>query len=420
MKHQKRKQQKGSTLSVLVLIIAVLLILGGIFLYENSKQSSVTAPSVVATSTAETSTASTTVGVVGMVEYTDTAFGFSFWYPNTWQVKELTGSDNSTIKGGTVVKTLGIGDTDSEILIQEVHSSTLTITDTGGAGPFGPVTYSFNTADHLWMTTSVPAAGTTTPADISVNTMGGLHMFPGTSRFDSNIIPLSADDFLVIKDIGGFDATDLAKTVVAVDPSVAVPLDTASQNQTIQAEANAYGAQVSADWKTYYSSQYGFSFMYPSNWTLTEKTNKQTGLAEVDISSNLDSDIPGVPAEEIDFSTVYKSYFSPPIGTKYGNITYDDTKMALVDQGSTPVRCLPVSSLLQIPNAMASFTYSGSLMSDPAYMDYAILTKNGPIILVSDYIEGTTDTALRTNIADSFTLLNGNSAVVPACAATST
>ena len=404
----------GYLVAIIIAIVVIALIIIGVYSYEAGKQASVNQSGSTATTTDQTATSSSALGVQGMSQYTDTAFGFSFWYPSSWHVNVSTSSNNSNIQGGSVIKNLTIGDVSPEILIQEVASPSFTITDTGGAGPIGPVTYSFVQATHTWMIVNSQSGTTSLPADISINTMGGLHMFAGTSRFDSIIIPLSAENFVVIKDNGGFNAALLAKTVVALDTSAATPVSISEQNHDIQSESNAYAVQTSADWKTYYSGQFGFSFMYPSTWKVTEKSNK-AGLAEVALTSNLDSDIVGVPAEEVDFSTVYQSYFNPPIGTKYGTIGYDSTKKALVDTANPSSPCLPASTLLQIPNALPAFTFGGSTMSSPAYFDSAILTKNGQIIVITDNIEGTVDKAADTKVATSFTLLNGNSAAVPSC-----
>jgi len=69
-------------------------------------------------------------------------------------------------------------------------------------------------------------------------------MFGGTSRFDTSIIPLSAENFVIVDDGGGANATPLAKTVVALDPSVATPDSAAVQTQTIQAEKTSLAQAV--------------------------------------------------------------------------------------------------------------------------------------------------------------------------------
>jgi hypothetical protein len=200
-----------------------------------------------------------------MQEYTDAHFGFSFWYPDGWQVTTVTNPPfGAQIQNGTIVKKMSVGNASDTwaIVIEEVNSPTMTITDTGGAGPFGPVTYYFDTSNKSWMkvtgeeSAGVPVA--TTTANVSVSTMDGLSMFSGTSRFDTTIIPISTStsssgvNFLVISDGGTVNATTLAKTVTATNPSAIISVDTpvsvAEQTQIIQAEENAF-AVVNADSK---------------------------------------------------------------------------------------------------------------------------------------------------------------------------
>ncbi len=230
-------------------IVILLLVIIAVILYLNFHVKTVSAPVTSSTGTTTpvttpTAPVSSRISVAGMKQYTDAKFGFSFWYPNTWTVTTPVNPPfGAQIQGATVVATLGlqpIGQTYPSIIIKEAHSANRTITDTGGAGPIGPITFFFDPTTHLWMTTSAIADGTnnvTKPADISVNTMGGLHMFGGTSRFDTSIIPLSADNFVVISDGDGATARALEKTVTASDPSVATPVSAAEQTQTIQAEA---------------------------------------------------------------------------------------------------------------------------------------------------------------------------------------
>ena len=85
---------------------------------------------------------------------------------------------------------------------------------------------------------------TITAADVSNNTMGGLHIFPGALRFGANsIVPLSASHFLIIStndSAGNIRQNNLVDTIVATDSSVATPWSAALQTQTIQAEKTAY------------------------------------------------------------------------------------------------------------------------------------------------------------------------------------
>jgi len=203
--------------------------------------------------------------VPGMQQYTDSTFGFMFWYPNTWAVtqKQVTDpTDNGWFQNGTVVKTLSVADPNNAVLgvtIQEFQSSSMAITELGHtknlASPVGvDQKYYFDPSVHTWMyegLTDTPnglrPAGTITAADVSNNTMGGLHIFAGAKRFGSDsIVPLSATHFLVIStnDVGGYtDQKYLVHTIVATDTSVATPVSINQQTQTVQAEASAYNVK---------------------------------------------------------------------------------------------------------------------------------------------------------------------------------
>jgi hypothetical protein len=227
---------------VIGLLVVIALVLGYLALKPKNaaRTAPVTTTPVATTAPSPSPTQPSSVSVAGMQKYTDTSFGFSFWYPNTWTVTTPHNPPfGAKLTGVTVVATLGLqpaGQSYPSILIQEAQSTTRSITDTGGAGPIGPVTYFFDTATHLWMTTPPEGDGTTKAADISNNTMGGLHIFAGTSRFDTGIVPLSADNFVVIGDGGGANATALTDTVVALDPSVATPVSVDQQIQVVQKE----------------------------------------------------------------------------------------------------------------------------------------------------------------------------------------
>lgn len=75
---------------------------------------------------------SQSVSVSSMKQYTDSNFGFSFWYPNTWTVQNATIKNNYT--GGTIQKTLTIappgtsGEAGEVITIDEFSSPTREIT----------------------------------------------------------------------------------------------------------------------------------------------------------------------------------------------------------------------------------------------------------------------------------------------------
>lgn len=223
--------------------------------------------SVVVTATDQNSIAVTMVP--GMQKYTDSDFGFSFWYPSGWVITTQSPVSTGTYAGGTVTRRIWIhppmsavdthdkGDKMMQsVSIEEVMSPSMSITDATGVGPC-PVCvamrYFFDKDAHAWMlsfpegTENGKPAGYTQAADTTRNTMGGLHTFSGSRRFGDNvIIPLSTHNFLVVSQ--GGESRDpsfmtLAKTIVASDPSVATPISAAEQKAVIEAEKKAYAAQ---------------------------------------------------------------------------------------------------------------------------------------------------------------------------------
>jgi hypothetical protein len=207
--------------------------------------------------------------VSGMSKYTDADFGFSFWYPSGWRVASIV-SKPELFQAGTYVKTLVIiGGQSEEIDIIESHSDDMTYAVTPGAcGYCGNVKYFFDPSLHTWMKVypygpngapsataeDVAKAQIPVAADVSNNTMGGLHMFSTEQKENATIIPLSARDFLYVvgatytvrcatacgdPSVKG-DMSFLAKTIVATDPSVATPVSQAQQTAIIEAERAAY------------------------------------------------------------------------------------------------------------------------------------------------------------------------------------
>jgi hypothetical protein len=246
--------------------------------------------------------------VAGMSKYTDSNFGFSFWYPSTQQVSIVSTSNNATQQYGTntsISKTISA----PEFTIDEVYSQSGQILGDETNDP-SPVSshfyYFFDSNKGQWMeyTDGGPKGGPagTVAADISNNTMGGLHIFAGYTRFGiKDIIPLTAHNFLVLWAKCN-DATDYScspsttltsgtnrfntsvNTIVATDPTVAIPVSTSQQTATIQAEASAYEVALITDTPQSYSvpyinSQYGFSIVYPSNLALqTDPKLLQSGM----------------------------------------------------------------------------------------------------------------------------------------------
>lgn len=83
------------------------------------------------------------------------------------------------------------------------------------------------------------------------------------------------------------------------------------------------------------------------------------------------------PLYSISINTVKKVNFVP-VSSKVGMIKYDDKLNALIDV-SDGVRCLPVDEKYKSLDAVE---YAGSMMSDPVYSKYAIVTNDDYIILI--------------------------------------
>ncbi len=202
-----------------------------------------------------------TVSVSGMLQYTDSIFGFSFWYPATWSVQKKEAFDTNpekTYEGGSLIETITVSPPQGSsygIAIEEFVSADKSIKDNSVCGPAdgcpSAIRYYFDSSIHTWMKDSYFDYGQyssptkTAPADVSVNSMGGLHILRGNARFGDNVIvPLSAKNFLVVHNVGvGTNSIKfLANTILALDPAVATPVSSAQQIQTIQAEGNEYAS----------------------------------------------------------------------------------------------------------------------------------------------------------------------------------
>jgi hypothetical protein len=240
---------------------------------------------VIGTVTIKVTGNSQAISVPGMSKYTDADFGFSFWYPGTWTVESTKIIDSYA--GGTVQKTLTIappsgpsGFNGGNITIDEFNSPTREITTpydlcSPMSGSFVPShRYYFDVGARTWMEEIAASTGysnkdgspyytatTTKAANVSHNTMGGLHMFPAGCT--GSVIPLSAHNFLVFwynrSDSPDYYA-DLAKTIVATDPSVATLVSTDQQQKMVIAVGLQFGALGSpianGKWHSYNGALY--------------------------------------------------------------------------------------------------------------------------------------------------------------------
>lgn len=178
-------------------------------------------------------------------------------------------------------------------------------------------------------------------------------------------------------------------------------------------------ATTTPAFETYTNSQYGFTFDYPSGWTLTESADKTSVTIDAGITAN------NLDAFTLVFTVVPYSAFQS-VQTKVGNISYDPTQNALVDTNETPARCLPYGDLQGLAGGagtLPAFNYGGSIMSDPAVWENAVLTNQNYLLDVGESYERPTDDATNAiiqagenKIYSSLSFTNGVEARVPACA----
>jgi hypothetical protein len=179
-------------------------------------------------------------------------------------------------------------------------------------------------------------------------------------------------------------------------------IPTSSIADTIQSQT---GPRVG----NYSNSTNGFSFKYPSTWkAIDNAANKQVKVT----TNDAPADGNGAPAFSITFTSTDQTFFNQRISTKYGEITYDQNRNRILIDG----QCRAVESVQG--SSLQGVKYGGSLMSDPAYGDSAIVTNNKNIIIVHTEMGTALSDATRAqikSILDSFTLLNGNSIFIPVC-----
>ncbi len=212
--------------AVLALVIVVLLAVGGYYLWGTHH-----AQTPPTESLATTTQATTQVSVLGMSQYTDQDFGFSFWYPSTWSVTAGKTFDPS-YKGDTFMGALTISDGKTSVALGEFMS------DSGLTYSAGNTTdrYYFDSNKRAWMTT-VDGTGAS-PIDVSVRTMGGLAIL------ENKIVALRSDAFVVVQSSGSSQLqSTLARTIVSTNPADATPVVPAEQTATVGAEQTAYTGQ---------------------------------------------------------------------------------------------------------------------------------------------------------------------------------
>ncbi len=185
------------------------------------------------TASAQPATPSTTPGAVatsGMKPYTDTKYGFSFWYPGALQITASSANDDASFPGGMMVETVQVGPAGGAAMhVVNAPDSAVTDEPNGHASPIAQTRFFFDAAMQIWMSQapesmSVRGDGGAKAADMSKKTIGGLPMFASGARFDTTVIPLTQKRFIVVQDGGGSAFTNqLAATVAPAGASVDKP-----------------------------------------------------------------------------------------------------------------------------------------------------------------------------------------------------
>ena len=181
-----------------------------------------------------------------MRQYVDANYHFSFWYPAALPITAAATSDDKNFPGGVVVETLQLSAGGVSLYVVNSPQSTITDEPNGHAAPIPQTKYFYDAASQRWMVaypegTDGGGSAAPAPADVSKTTVGGLPMLPGSARFDTTIIPLSATQFVVVQDGGGSAFTnELARTVAAPGDHV----DAAVLADALHAEAMAYEKQL--------------------------------------------------------------------------------------------------------------------------------------------------------------------------------
>ena len=204
-------------------------------------------------------------GVPDMFKYTESDFGFRFGYPKGWTVSESmpeSADRKGWYKDGKIIKQIKIsnptpsGKEPTSITIDLFSSTYLDIIEMGSSKSASPTgvdqKYYFDPNAHIWMYEALggnipPTGPFKKGADISNNTMGGLHILNGAARWGANsIVPLTARHFLVIWDDSSSGIRlqiPLVQTIVATDPEVASPVALEEQIKIIEAEKESYTSE---------------------------------------------------------------------------------------------------------------------------------------------------------------------------------
>jgi hypothetical protein len=147
-------------------------------------------------------------------KYTDEEFGFSFYYPRSFKIS----SSHEFFEGDIFLTNVGAYN-DVIIIIKKLGPR---VEDFDAK--FGKVAYFFDESKNQWMEEEYTEFGMSiSPIKPSSYTISGLPIFPGKGRWETNIVALSTNKFLIIN-ISGSGWTEildpLTKTVIRTDQKV--------------------------------------------------------------------------------------------------------------------------------------------------------------------------------------------------------
>ncbi|MDO8517987.1 MAG: hypothetical protein Q7S26_01700 [bacterium] len=223
--------------------ILVVAILGGAYVYETQKPTTPTEPIYTPTTSTNPTTQNTTktntptqtttqepISVPGMSKYTDTDFGFSFWYPSAdFQItKEII---SPAIAEMYATK-------DGQKAQQHIKVC-------AGESTVGECFDFIRVYSPTGLVMYPPQKMGPDPSFYSNDSVTTDYTMDGLRVLDSRVIPLREHDFILV----GYWAfptrflTPLLKTIVATDPSVATPVSVAEQIKIIEAEKSVYVGQ---------------------------------------------------------------------------------------------------------------------------------------------------------------------------------
>ena len=124
------------------IVIALLIILAGWYWLSTMNNASST----------PTTTATSTVQTYGMSEYTDSTYGFTFWYPSADTVTASSTNDSKSFPGGTEVERLQVGAAGGTyVAVVTSPNSTITDEPNGHASPIAQTKFFYDASSGQWM-----------------------------------------------------------------------------------------------------------------------------------------------------------------------------------------------------------------------------------------------------------------------------